>query len=417
MPYTLKHPKNAMSSLRRFFYDAFILPFKDPARGYIYFTSFFFAFGFAFLDIFLALDIGALGARELTNFMVAKLGGISVIIPIALLLIGRVSDKVLYPALLLVTATGLFHHFLADSPASALQLGLFYACAVSPFWAMYHAMFASVTSDSNIGNEVSLAGTGMTIGMTFGSVLGGFFSQMELDSASVIIGFSIIITSALALILKAFKTGFSNALKETGAMDESLIDALKRCKFRSVGSFLEGLMQPPTSNLWIVYLSLAGIGAAAVGIWQAIMVLVKVVVTPLAGSLVNHGRRREMMLGAGLNMLGWTPFLYGVTSFFVLIFMNIWAVGLQLFSTGLTSAWYGSRTVSAIIVREMLMGVARVGATFVMVPLLYASPQNFINTIMVISALMCVYAALWMRSLKSKGGPVLPIESIVDNKR
>lgn len=416
MPSPIRHSLNASQALKRFLYNAFILPFQDPQRGYIYFTSFFFALGFAFLDIFIALDVAAMGQRELTEYIVAKLGAISIIIPIALWLMGRIPDSLLYLLLLSLSLAGLACMIFMETEARPLEIGLLYASAVSPFWAMYHCMFASATSDKNLGNEVSLAGTGMTIGMTFGAVLGGFCSQYELNELGLYLGFIILILSNLALIIRALKTKFTKTLKNSGAMDESLWGALKRCKYRSVGSFLEGIFQAPTGNLWVAFLSLSGITAAAVGIWQAVMVLVKIVVTPLAGSLVNHGRRREMLLGAGLNLFGWVPFLYGFTSFFVLLFMNIWAVGIQLFTTGLTSAWYGSRTVAAIIVREIIIGVGRVGCALVLIPLLYNDVQNFINTVVVIAAVMVIYAALWMRSVKTKG-PVMPIESIVTNRR
>lgn len=405
-------PPGPQSALLRFLYNAFVLPFKDRSRAYIYFVSFFFALGSAFLDIFIAIDVAALGAAELTRFLVGKFGLIMVLIPIGVYGIGRVKDPVLYGAYLLLVVCALGFIMAQGGQVSPLEAGLLFAVAVSPFWAVFHVMFATATTDDNIGNEVSLAGTGMTVGMTFGFVLGGLCSQYDLEAIGMIAGFGVLIVSTAALVLRAMTTGFSRNLRESGAMDETLFGAFKRCRYRSIGVFLEGIFQLPSGNLWIVYLSLSGIAAGAVGIWQGVMVLARVVVTPFAGALVNHGRRREMLLGSGLNLLGWTPFLYGVTTGAVLVFMNVWAVGMQLFSTGLTSAWYSSRTVSGIMVREIVMGMGRTGFIFVLVPLLYADGAAFINTVVVLAAIMVIYSVLWMRSIRMKG-PVLPIENIV----
>lgn len=405
----LPQPREAF---RQFLRNAFVLPFRDPVRSFMYFISFFFALGFAFLDVFITIDAAGLGENEFTQYMVAKFGLLSLLIPAALLGMGRVGDRVFYGALIAVTLASLLYVVLKGGDLSPLEAGAFYAVFVSPFWAVYHIMFAVATSDENIGNEISLAGTGMTVGITLGSLAGGVCSQLELESAGAVLGFFIVAGATLSLIFRAGSTGLIGRLRQSGAIDETLWEALKRCKYRSLGSFLEGIFNIVGGNLWIVYLRFAGISAAAVGAWQAVMVVSKIVITPFAGDLVNHGKRREMVLGAGLNLLGWTPFLFGAQSFFVMISMNVWAVGSHLFSTGLTSAWYGSRTIAAIVVRELIMGVSRVGFIFLLVPVVYADPAAYIKITVVIGAVTVVYAALWMRSVRMKG-PVLPIENIV----
>jgi len=380
----------------------------------MYFVSFFFALGFAFLDVFITIDAASLGMQELMHYMTAKFALITLLIMGALQIMGRIGDRVFYTLMGSITVGSFIYIVLKGGDISSLEAGVFYAVFVAPFWAIYHIMFATATSDSNIGNEVSLAGTGMTVGMTFGSVMGGFCSQLGLETIGAIIGFGIVGSSTASLIYRAIKTGLIGKLRQSGAIDEGLFAALKRCKYRSVGSFLEGLFNIICGNFWMVYLRLAGISAAGVGIWHSLMVVSKVIVTPFAGSLVNHGKRREMVLGSGLNLLGWTPFLFGAKSFFVLASMNLWAIGTHLFSTGLSSAWYGSRTIAAITVREGIMGVSRVGIIFVLTPVLYADPDTFIKVTIIICALTVVYSALWMRSTRMKGS-VLPIENIVMN--
>lgn len=405
----LPKPREAF---RQFLRNAFVLPFQDPMRSFMYFISFFFALGFAFLDVFITIDAAGLGAPELTAYMLAKFGGITVLMPAALLCMGRVGDKVFYAVLVAMMLAGLFYVVLRGGAVAPLEAGFFYALFVSPFWAVYHIMFAVATSDENMGNEISLSGTGMTVGITFGSLAGGVCSQLGLEAAGMIVGFLIVGAATTGLIVRAISSNLIDRLRQTGAIDETMWAALKRCKYRSLGSLLEGIFNIVGGNLWILYLRLAGISAAAVGAWQALMVVSKIIITPFAGALVNHGRRREMVLGAGLNLLGWTPFLFGAHSFFVMISMNVWAVGTHLFSTGLTSAWYGSRTIAAIVVREIILGVGRIATVLLLTPVIYASTEAFIDITIIVGAAMVVYAALWMRSLKMKG-PVLPIENIV----
>jgi hypothetical protein len=93
--------------------------------------------------------------------------------------------------------------------------------------------------------------------------------------------------------------------------------------------------------------------------------------------------------------------------------MAIWSVGNQLFSTGLGSAWYKSRTVASMMAREMILGISRLIFVPIMIYILYYfSPAIFIYFMLGLSALMLLYALNWMRAIKLKG-PVMPIENIV----
>ncbi|GEM_PF-1512127 len=404
-----QHPRDAF---RQFLRNAFVLPFKDPVRSFVYFVSFFFAFGSAFLDVFMTIDAAGMGERDITLFLLAKFGSLSLLIPAGLLGMGKVRDGVFYGFLIGTMLLGLAYIALRGGDISSFESGFFYGLFVSPFWSIFHIMFAAATSDKNIGNEVSLASTGMTVGITFGALAGGACSQMHLEEVGTITGFVILTASILCLIRKAVTSDLINTLRRTGAIDEKLSDALKRCKYRSLGSLLEGIFNIIGGNLWMVYLRFAGIAAAAVGAWTSAMVVAKIIMTPFAGALVNHGKRREMVLGSGLNLLGWTPFMFGAKSLIVMASMNVWAVGAHLFSTGLTSAWYGSRTIAAIVVRELIMGASRITAILLLTPVLYDDPAKFIDISIIIGAVTVVYSALWMRSVRMKG-PVLPIENVV----
>jgi hypothetical protein len=404
--------KSGKTEARRFFYDAFILPFKDKNRAYIYVTSMLFAFGAAFLEMFILLDFSDLPKIDMMYFLFIRFFCGTIIVCSVFYLISRHGGRVIYPYILGVIIASLLYYIFLMDPDSPIQVALMLGLISSPFWGIYHVLFAITASKENLGNEVSIASTGMTIGTTIGFAAGGIFAQYELQTLALGIGFLATALSIFMLVAYAYKIRLKKNLQESGLLDETLGQAADRCRYRSLGAGFDGVLQLCGGNLWIVYLSLSGISATAVGLWNAIMVLIKIIFTPIAGTLVNHGRRREMVLGSIVQTVGWAPFL--IPSALVLPAMYVWSVGYQLFATGLNSTWYSTRTVSSLLLREMILGATRLISIPLLVPILYLDPVYFIIVTLIISALTIFYSLRWMKSIKDKyKGPVLAIANNV----
>ncbi len=408
-----RRPLNPLAELRRFLYNAFVLPCKDVQRAYLYFTSIIFAFSSAFIDLFIVIDLIDLSAFEMIQYQIVKLGGVSLLVVLILWMITKYGGKVIYPFITAMLSSAMVFCIFWPYDLTPWQLGMIFMLVNAPFWSLYHVFFAISVSDENVGNEVSLAGTGMTVGMALGYFAGGFFQAIGIGMFGLVLGFGGMAIGTCMLIYHAYKLKLRRLIIASGSLTETLPEAFKRCRYRSLGSILEGLMHIGGGSLWAIFLSFSGITATAVGIWSALMVLVKVIFTPIAGSLINHGKRREMFWGSFVTSIGWIPFLFTTT--FALPAMYIWSVGNQLFSSGLSSAWYQSRTIASLIAREIILGIVRVIFIPPMVLILYASTDYFIYTMVGIAVIMVIYSFYWMRSIKIKG-PVMPIETIVMNR-
>ena len=410
MPYNSikRRSLGGLKELKRFIYEAFVLPFKDGRLAYIYFTSLLFSFGFAFLDMFLLLDISKMSMEGMLQYLCPKYFFLLTIVTGTIFCVSRYNPKLVYATIATILAAALIYTYIKQDSLTPLEIGMLYGLFTSPFWGIFHVIFAVSTSKSNIGNEVSLAGTGMTLGTSAGFLAGGLFLGSAYQEFALIIGFSFIATATFCLILYAIKLRLRTYLRGNGALDESMKEAFLRCRYRSLGSVFEGIFNLCAGNLWIVFMAFNGIAAAMVGVWNALMIVIKIIFTPIAGSLVNHGQRREMLLGSSLTALGWAPLLF--TNALILPAMYIWSIGAQLYATGLSSAWYSSRTISSLMVREIILGITRVSFLFVLVPLLYADSFYFVAISVFFAVLMVIYSIYWRLNIKLKG-PVLPFEN------
>ena len=344
------------------------------------------------------------------SYQVVKNAGISIVVIILLWMITKYGGKVIYPFITAMLSSAMVFCIFWPYDLTPWQLGFIFVLVNAPFWSLYHVFFAISVSDENVGNEVSLAGTGMTVGMAVGFAAGGYLQSMNIGIYGLVLGFGGMALGTCMLIYHAYKLKLRRLIIASGALTETLPEAFKRCRYRSIGSVLEGLIQIGGGNLWPIFLTFAGITAAAVGIWNAIMVLVKIIFTPVAGSLINHGQRREMFWGSVVTSVGWVPFIF--TTMFALPAMYIWSVGNQLFSAGLGSAWYRSRTIASLMAREIILCITRLIFIPVMVLILYSSTTIFIYFMVGVSILMVLYSLYWMKSIKIKG-PVMPIETTV----
>lgn len=399
---------NGFLELRRFLYNAFILPFRDPNRAYIYTTSMLFAFGVAFLEMFVLLDLSTLPRGEMMYFLFIKFFSSSIVVCSTFYLISRFGGRMCYPYIIGTLAVALLFYATLMDPNNPVQIGVMIGLLCAPFWGIYHVLFAVTASKENLGNEVSIAQTGMTIGTTIGFAAGGYFAQNDMQNIALLVGFVTTALSTLMLVIYAYRIRLRKNLEKSGLLDETLGQAYDRCSYRSLGTAFDGIVQLIGGNLWVIYMSLAGISATAVGVWNAIMVLIKIIFTPIAGTLVNHGRRREMVLGSIIHTVGWVPFL--IPSAIVLPAMYVWSVGYQLFVTGLNTTWYSSRTISSLLLREMILGAIRLIAIPLLVPILYLDPLYFIIVTIIISAFMVFYSLRWMKFMKDQyKGPVLAI--------
>ncbi len=405
-----RQPLGALSELKRFFYNAFILPCKDVQRAYLYFTSVIFSFSGAFLDLFIVIDLMKMDIMQMIYYLLIKNAGVSFLICLIFWMITKFGGKVIYPFITAMLSCAMVFCLFWPYHLGAIELGIIFMLINAPFWALYHVFFAISISDENVGNEVALAGTGLTVGMAIGTLAGGFIQAFDAGFYALVFGFTGMTIGTVMLIIHANKMTLRDFLIASGALNETLWEAFRRCKYRSLGSIFEGILQVGGGSLWFIFLSLSGIGASAVGIWAGLMVMIKVIFTPICGSLINHGQRREMLMGSGVTLIGWLPFVFTTT--FALPAMYIWSVGNQLFSSGLSSAWYKSRTVASLMAREMILGIVRLICIPGMIFILYHSTDYFIYFMIAISFMMTIYSIYWMKSIKIKG-PVMPIETNV----
>lgn len=409
-----RRPQSAFSEVRRFLYNAFILPCKDVQRAYLYFTSIIFAFSASFLDLFIVIDLIDLTAWEMIRYQVIKNAGVSLVVVILLFMIAKYGGKLIYPFITAMLSAAMILCLFWPYELQPWLLGFIFVLVNAPFWSLYHTFFAISVSDENVGNEVSLAGTGMTVGMALGFAAGGYLQSINAGIFGLVLGFGGMSVGTCMLIYHAYKLKLRDMILKSGALDEKIPEAFKRCRYRSIGSLLEGVMQTGGGALWPIFLSFAGVTAVAVGIWNAVMVLVKIIFTPIAGSLINHGKRREMLMGSAVTAVGWVPFIFTTT--FALPAMYIWSVGNQLFASGLGSAWYQSRTIASLIAREIILGLSRLIFIPIMILILYHDASLFIYFMVGSSLLMILYSLYWVKSIKIKG-PSMPIEATLSVRR
>lgn len=381
----------AKGSFKSILYNCFVAPFRARERAHIYVGSMLGAIGFALYEVYLCFDIAGQGMAALLSFLIARYSlGCFVCMPAGFLALARFGARRTFACAMMLQVLGASYMLLNLGTALVPWMyGLLGAMTTAPFWIAYHTALTLNTSAENRGNEVVLADAGRTLGAMAGSILGGIALAMEFPLGSGPVIFALVLVACGTFILARRLMGTDVHIDYGNG---TILGALVQQPARTVLTVFDGAIYNLTFMLAPVWLKIMGLGGMAVGIINALSVVLNVIMAPFAGAMMNRRDGREVTIGSALWFAGWAPWAVLSSPLLLAGTYLFWSTAAQLTGNGLTCKWYEVRCVKALAAREILIGVARVVSTITVVPILYLSFTHFAWAAILTGALMTATA-------------------------
>lgn len=366
---------------------AFVAPFKCLSLCVLYIGAFVSITGITAVSLYMVFDFASMGMWAVMEHFVVRALFISMIImPIWLWLSTMMSFKG-YVSLVLITqvimGAALLH--IGTDGAAWLQTLLF-SVSVSAYWTIFHLMMSFSVSDNNSANEICMADAGVTAGALLGSILAGVFLTYGLGQFTLVFGVTMMFVGTVivfGLMYKKVCHGDLNLVFLSEGETASWAEIKGQSK-NIYSTAYEGAFQIVADFLAPVWLKLMSVSAMGVGLLSAAKIGLKLVVTPIVGHLANEAsesdetHNHDLEIGLTLKSLGWVPWLFMQTPWLYAFSSLFWTAGQHFFSMGLASRWYKQRSVFKLALREFSLGLGRLAATLVAVPLLYWSLNSYI---------------------------------------
>ncbi len=387
-------------------YKAFILPLSSPDMLRIYLITILGIIGFNGVNLYLAFNYAGLSAGPLIAYFTPRfLGGNVLLFPVLFTLMKKLPGPAFFlivMGLYIISLTGIVFiiPLISDEILSALLVGFFTTFSSVPFWCVFHAMMAKNTTEANRGNEVAVSQLGIYIGNIIGSLLGGAAIALLSGIGFVIFSYACLFMATMLLLqFLLFARGDWPAHQKRLA-GQGPIHAFFKKPRRTLNTVMQGTYSFAAQFFTPVWLKFIGLGGLGIGLFSAAQLILKIILSPIAGHWTNQRRGRETQWGATIKAIGWMPWMFTLSPWCLVWFSLFQSLGGHMFSVGLNSRWYDDQTLEGLAAREMSLGIGRFLTLIVAVPLLYYSVTGFFIFAFLLSILMIGSAIFESKGLK-----------------
>jgi len=325
---------------------AYLKPWRDSQRAHIFIVGFLANFGYGTLSFTLNYAMAVEGPMNSFLYQVLRMFMLGYIfVPLTFWFHSKFKSRNL---LFLIQLAGLGLFFIDRS--SGLINGLAVTLAFAPFLALHNYRFAKAQSRDNRGNETALISFLVAMSYSIGLFLGGFALQFGYYYAAVIGGS--LCTMIGSYFLYQPLTGRNNVSKV-----KSLIGINKPSTRISFFSGLFNVMADGGMPIWMHALGISPLGA---GINMSLRPMIGLLLTPVAGWLIQKKGFRAGQLGGAALILGWAlmagaPYMPWILS----LGLGVISIGSNLLNPMEVGRWYKRRSSAGIIAREMVIATGR----------------------------------------------------------
>lgn len=339
------------------------------------------------MDVYFAYDLASLGMMSVITFFVFRsLPASLTFMPIAFCALQACSEKkqskkrvlsVIF-VIQLVTLLTTIALVLSGYIFPVFLIGVVLGLSGAAFWLFYHAIMVNTAGGDNVGNEIGMAHIAMTVGGFIGALLAGLFLSLSI-TREVFLLLSVILALCATIFLLIF-TLKQSYVQKGGCQQNTPV---KLSNFflsprRIVATILESSYDSVTNHFWPIWIKMIGGAGMVAASLHAFLVVIKFVTSPIAGLLINTRQGRDLRYGAYAKLLGWVPWLLAVTPMTSLFSSVFVAVGSHMYRVGLESRWYEEKAYIHLAAREIYVGLGRVIAVLVFVPILFLMSHLYV---------------------------------------
>lgn len=344
---------------------AYIAPWRDRKRAKIMATGLIANLGYGTLSFSLNYAMAGEGIAESLTYQVGRMIVMGFFaVPFTFWLLSRTRS----PLLLLLLQLATMGFFLIDNGTSAVGNALGITGAFAPYLAMHEYTFAKNQSLDNRGNETALNNYLIVIGYSLGLLIGGALLQHGLLIHATVGGSlgTIIGTYVLATPMK----GRNNLRKVWGLIG--------RDKPSTRLSFFYGLFNPMVDGCMPVWMRVLGISPLGASVNLSLRPMIGLVLTPLAGWLIQKKGLRAGQLGGIGMVFGWSLMAGGQSYPWMLaVGLGILSIGSNLLAPMEVSRWFKRRSSAGVISREILIASGRAPAYLIGIVTAFLWPVSF----------------------------------------
>lgn len=347
----------------KFLSKTYVKPWHDKTRAVLMIAMLPGLFCSGVQGLALAYHMAGFGPLTATLFHVGRMAVLGLcIIPGCYWLLSLRHGRLF---LLLLQAIGTVL-FLFDPQASLLN-GLAYALTAGPFWALYSQRNAAALSQDNHGNETALLLYLQTIVISLGIFIGGLLLDLNLYFAAMVGGS---LGQMLSVALTAQKLPRQDRIK--GALN---LIGWKRPACRL--SFFVATLFAMFDNGLPTWMRLVGLSPLSTGASLALRPILGLILTPIAGNLIQKGGLAPGRVGGLTLVAGWGFIGFAVFEPWLLLpAIAFLTIGIGLISPMEVNRWFKRRQTSAIIAREIVLASGRVSSLSIFIPLIFLVPAS-----------------------------------------
>jgi len=274
--------------------------------------------------------------------------------------------------------------------STGLVAGLILSLISESFWMAYHALMLSRTTRNERGYQVSAAALYQKIGTALGSVCAGIVLYFAYGQAFIVICSLLLLGITGTLLFMILRTNFNQIIPDSE--DGMLALALQNPALLLLTIF-QGALVSLNSFFAPVWMKMMGFTSILTGTLIASEVLVRLMVSRMAGTLYHGRRGREISSGALVQAAGWTPWVFFTSPWIAGLSALFWSAGSHLMNVGLDARWYDLKTLEAMAVREMALGAGRIVCFAALVLLTKISMTAFFLFAIALCLMLSVFAA------------------------
>jgi hypothetical protein len=337
----------------------------------LYIASFVGSIAFGFQTVFLSIDLFSLGFSGITKFYLFWLVPAGFLFFPVFSFLKQHFPRHFISSILGSQIAGLLLMYIlktnvADGTNDPLFAGLANAFAATGFWQLHHLALAGCSSAERRVKEVTTAKMCFLLGRVLGAWLGGlgalYSGEFVLFWISCL--FLTFSTIGLGSICPKLEKDSNLLTAKTGTVvTEGLLKTLTAYPRQYLGVCLEVIIEITSNHLFAVWLLATGASPGIVASLYAIRIASSILTAPFMELLIKQQKGREFLLASLTGVSGWLLLIYfPLTTFEAIIGVFLLGVGSFLFVTGLESRWYARRSISQILMREIVLTINRIVA-------------------------------------------------------
>lgn len=343
---------------------AYVKPWQDKARAFLLIAMLPGLFAAGLQTLALAYHVAGLGSLNATLFHLGRMALMGfIVIPFCLRCLSFDRAKLIF-ALLQIVGTLLF----LGNPDSILLTGLGYVLTSGPYWALYSQRNSKALSRDNHGNEIALLKYLQVLAVSLGTFCGGLFLKLDLYQPALFASGALILIPTLLCVQKLPREPlFERAFFQLGWRKPAVRLSFAVAVLYSLLDY--GL---PT------WMRLIGLSPLSTGTTLALQPILGLLLTPLAGHLIQKGGLGAGRAGGLAYVSGWAVLLFAPFHYWLLLpALALTTVGSNLIGSLELNRWFKRRSVSAIVAREWILAAGRCVALPLIIPFVFLAPPLF----------------------------------------